>query len=421
MNLLKIYITFFFLLCLCQIQAQTNEAFITKETSFKSEGSFSSKTISRIFADDKVILLNDCNYFYCKVDFNGRIGWVKKLLIVVRNPPEKQMQTDQVDTVEQNEINFQYAADVIIPSEKKLQTDQVDSLEQDETNFQYAKEEFISKGSDTEKSIDDTEKLNWDYENSLSVNNTSNSFLILLYGIIILGGLLICRLGYFNYKLLFKNKKVETIIRDLNVKYQGIINIDDELNKRKIEVNEVMRSRDELRSKYHSENDIYEKLIIETNLLKNEIEVAEFGVYEPLFGEEFSEKFKLKIKEIQEKQKMVITNGKAIVECVDWKVNGTIAEGEKMISVQKKLMLRAFNAECNNFIKSVKWNNEIQMEEQILNAAKTINKIGETQGLEISSRYSFLKILELKSTHEYVLREHKRKGIQIRSKKIGES
>ena len=50
---------------------------------------------------------------------------------------------------------------------------------------------------------------------------------------------------------------------------------------------------------------------------------------------------------------MVITNGKAIVECVDWKVNGTIAEGEKMISVQKKLMLRAFNAECNNFIKSV--------------------------------------------------------------------
>ena len=170
MNLLKIYITFFFLLCLCQIQAQTNEAFITKETSFKSEGSFSSKTISRIFADDKVILLNDCNYFYCKVDFNGRIGWVKKLLIVERNPPEKQMQTEQVDTVEQNEINFQYAADVIIPSEKKLQTDQVDSLEQDETNFQYAKEEFISKGSDTEK-------LNWDYENSLSVNNTSNSFL----------------------------------------------------------------------------------------------------------------------------------------------------------------------------------------------------------------------------------------------------
>ena len=118
---------------------------------------------------------------------------------------------------------------------------------------------------------------------------------------------------------------------------------------------------------------------------------------------------------------MVITNDKAIVECVDWKVNGTIAEGGKMISVQKKLMLRAFNAECNNFIKSVKWNNEIQMEEQILNAAKTINKIGETQGLEISSRYSFLKILELKSTHEYVLREHKRKGIQIRSKKIGES
>mgnify|MGYP000235513449 CR=1 FL=1 len=81
-------------------------------------------------------------------------------------------------------------------------------------------------------------------------------------------------------------------------------------------------------------------VIIETNLLKNEIEVAEFGVYEPLFGEEFSEKFKLKIKEIQEKQKMVITNGKAIVECVDWKVNGTIAEGEKMISVQKKLMLK---------------------------------------------------------------------------------
>jgi|GEM_PF-7073189 len=47
-------------------------------------------------------------------------------------------------------------------------------------------------------------------------------------------------------------------------------------------------------------------------------------------------------------------------------------------------MFRALNGECNNFIKSVKWNNETRMEQRILKSAELISKTGDSQGLKIS-------------------------------------
>lgn len=83
-----------------------------------------------------------------------------------------------------------------------------------------------------------------------------------------------------------------------------------------------------------------------------------------------------------------------------------------MINKQKKLMLRAFNGECDSFISNVSWNNETRMEERIDKSIIAINKMGETQGLTISSTYSSLKLKELRLTHEYRLKKYEEKEEQ---------
>lgn len=368
MNPLKLFFPFLFLISSFQIQAKSSEVTITKETSFKSEGSFSSKTISRLFPDDKVVFLNDCNFYYCKIEVNGKIGWVKKRLIGEIPSFEKQLQKGENAA---NEIT----------------------------------ESILN--NDTGSSI-------WEGEKDITGNNSSNNSLGFLYGIILVGVLIIGRLGYLNIKLFLENKKIGITIKDLNSKYQGMINVDEELIKRKNEVDEVEKSRDELRSKYYSEKEAYEKLIQASNLLKDDLYIAEFGFYKLQLDKKTSETFQLKIKEVREKQKRMIAKDLAILGGEDFKINRSSQKGREVIDTQKKLMLRAFNGECNNIIKSARWNNKTQMEERILKSAETINKIGEPQDLEISTRFSFLKILELRTTFEFGLKKSKKKGIQKR-------
>ncbi len=360
MNILKLFFTFLFLLYLLQIQATSTEVIITKETSFKSEGDYTSKTISRLLPNDKVLFLNDCNYYYCKVELNGKIGWVKKRLI------------DKFASLETQ-------------------------LQKDENTESTLKDTTFTSSLENKKSITD---------NEFSSNSIGG-----LYKIIFVGGFFICILGYRSFKLLLRNKRIEIENEVLNSKYQGIINVEDELNKRKNEVDAVEKSRDELRSKYHSEKEIHEKLVYESNLLKDDLYMTEFGIYKPQFSKNTSANFQLKINEVREKQKWMITKNLAVVGEEGLRVN---RKSRVMINMQKKLMLRAFNGECDNIIKNVKRNNEIQMEERILNSAETINRMGEPHGLEISPRFSFLKILEMKTTYEFGIKKYKKKSIQKR-------
>ena len=66
-----------------------------------------------------------------------------------------------------------------------------------------------------------------------------------------------------------------------------------------------------------------------------------------------------------------------------------------------KLMLRAFNGECDAALAKVRWDNAIKMEERVRKAFETINKSGEVNRSHITNQYLDLKINEFRLTHEY--------------------
>ena len=197
--------------------------------------------------------------------------------------------------------------------------------------------------------------------------------------------------------------------------YRGIIDIDKEIAKKKKEcIDEIAsvenkKSRLEsdiegLKRKYNEAYAVYQKLKREIDLYSESLDIAEYGIYQPHFDFDTSEKFKSEIISVREMQKETIKAGFAVIggESISW--NGSLVQGQAMVKREKKLMLRAFNGECDSFIAAVDWNNVAKMKERIEKSFESINAIYKTQGLEITSQYADYKTKELILTYE-----HKRK------------
>jgi len=98
-------------------------------------------------------------------------------------------------------------------------------------------------------------------------------------------------------------------------------------------------------------------------------------------------------------------------------VSGSRVEGKRMVKQQSKLMLRAFNGECDSAIAKVSWSNIGTMEARISKAFDAINKLGSTSVISITTRYFDLKLEELRLEFELQEKIHEEKEEQ---KKIRE-
>lgn len=213
----------------------------------------------------------------------------------------------------------------------------------------------------------------------------------------------------------------------LHDRYAGIIYIDEEIEKRKRKLaglgnkyNELVgRYNDQyksLKTDYQSKRNIYEQLLEEINTVEEKLEFTTYGIYEPHFGFDTSTKYKLNLEKIRTEQKRTIKENTAVFSATEWSVGGSIREGQKMTNQYMKLMLRAFNNECDAAVLKVKWNNVFIMEERINRAFNAINKLGTIHSIEIANEYLNLKLDELHLAHEYQEKLYEEKEEQRRIK-----
>lgn len=135
--------------------------------------------------------------------------------------------------------------------------------------------------------------------------------------------------------------------------------------------------------------------------LDEQAHLQSFGFYKPRYNFSSSERYEAKLDEIREKQKQMLKEKTAATCATEWTVNGSAAEGRKQINQTLKLMLRAFNGECDAAIAKVKYNNVHVMETRIAKAREAINGLVEIQQCTISATYFQLKLDELHLVHEY--------------------
>ena len=134
--------------------------------------------------------------------------------------------------------------------------------------------------------------------------------------------------------------------------------------------------------------------------LDEEANFQSFGFYKPRFDFVTSAEYQQKLEHTKTAQKALITAGTAATCSIAWTVNGSVVEGRKQTAQFLKLILRAFNGECDAAIAKVKFNNVLVMETRIRKSYEAINKISVSQHCSLSATYLDLRLRELYLVHE---------------------
>lgn len=149
--------------------------------------------------------------------------------------------------------------------------------------------------------------------------------------------------------------------------------------------------------------------LVETN---DTVLVQSFGLYEPRFNFAKSDDYKAHLLEIRAKQKDMIKAKTAVSGSASWTVNGSAPKGKKMVSDMQKLLLRAFNSECDDIVEHVTYSNIEASEKRITSSRDAISKLGDMMSIGITSAYYRLKIDELHLAFEYAQKKQEEKEAQ---------
>lgn len=186
-------------------------------------------------------------------------------------------------------------------------------------------------------------------------------------------------------------------------------NLKDSLEKLKGETSqEITRKQSEL-EKIDKKLSAKKKLLVD---VEDEILVQDFGLYHPKFDFANALDYKEALADIRAVQKDLIKNNKAVSGNTQWQVNGSAAKGRKMVSDTQKLLLRAFNVECDELVSKVKYTNFDSSLERIRKSAEAISKLGSIMNISIMPQYLFSKQKEIRLAFEYQMKKHQEREEQ---------
>ena len=176
----------------------------------------------------------------------------------------------------------------------------------------------------------------------------------------------------------------------------------------------IDRSEEEL-NRLQDENESIKKIIA---LADDKLELLNYGYYEKKYEFDSDESWKEKLTEISEDQKLRLRNVRKHGYDPDRQSNkngtpiaarmtkqmeycGSLSEGKKLQLKMIRLMLRAFNGECDSLISKCTWRNVEAQTDRIKRSFEAINNIGEEFGCAICVSYWWSKESELDLKYSY--------------------
>lgn len=199
-----------------------------------------------------------------------------------------------------------------------------------------------------------------------------------------------------------------------NLKIQSNKEIHSEIEKNRITLENARLSHQTNIREFEQLNFKLANLRMEYKEAEESAELREFGFYKPIYNFPDASRYQIELEKIRQQQKEMIRLKTAAVGHIEWTVNGSVVEGRKQINQTLRLLLRAFNGECDAAIAKVKYNNLDVMSTRIYKSFEAINKLADTQRCDISQQYLELKQKELRLVHEYQEKLYEEKEEQRR-------
>lgn len=234
-------------------------------------------------------------------------------------------------------------------------------------------------------------------------------------------------MGLFNKKELQRieelenvNKKLQETIDTIGAReYLDVKEKIDQLSsqfedeKKKIDkdIYQLKLKREELDDQLKKLNQDIERKKNDLFDISEEVDLQDFGIYKPHYDCLSSEQYKERITGNRLLQKKMIKEKTAMNYFDGWTLDGSKSKGRAMNNDNMKMVMRAFNYECDSIIDKVKYNNIEKIKDQIYKSANTINKLNIRNKIEIRPEYINLKIQELELVHEYRQKKQEEKEI----------
>ncbi len=164
-----------------------------------------------------------------------------------------------------------------------------------------------------------------------------------------------------------------------------------------VALSEAERLRGEA-DKLRAEVDEKKKFLV---TFDDELMLQEFGLYEPRFDFTSVEQYKDELKRLRDEQKRAVRSMNDQAKHTQWTVNNSKAQGRKMVGDIVRLLIRAFNGECDEIVRKVKFSNIDASVSAIQKSAETISKLGRVIGISVPQDYVELKKREAYLSYEY--------------------
>ncbi|MFT3852449.1 MAG: DUF4041 domain-containing protein [Ilumatobacteraceae bacterium] len=138
--------------------------------------------------------------------------------------------------------------------------------------------------------------------------------------------------------------------------------------------------------------------------LDDERVLQEVGIYRYHHPLENSEAFRDRLHDVQERLKQLILSGQAILASDMFTFNNSLAKGRKMTADFSKLMLRAYNAEADNCVRSLRAGNVVTAERRLDASMTSIARLGSMMEMRVNPDFYALRIEELHLTSDFAMK-----------------
>lgn len=194
-------------------------------------------------------------------------------------------------------------------------------------------------------------------------------------------------------------------VADVEQRYRGVLDLEAFITSLRAQGVTLQAQHAEQRLAHLQELD---RLTVEVNRLRHQLVAlsdeeyfVDFGIYSTRYDFPTSESYRAALDKIRARQKEAVKGGTAAVCHMAWTVQGSEAKGRKMTADNLKMMIRAFNGECDAAITKVSYKNVAAIEQRIWKAKEQIDRLNAVNHCELTEAYARLKVEELHLFYEF--------------------
>lgn len=154
------------------------------------------------------------------------------------------------------------------------------------------------------------------------------------------------------------------------------------------------------------------KIADELVTLSDEAVLQSVGIYQYHHPLENAAEYKIRLKGLGSQLFELIKTSQAIEVSSSFTFENSLARGAKLSGDLAKLMLRAYNSEADNCIRSLRAGNALTAKKRLEASRKAIVKLGAIMEMRVSDTYHELRFEEIELTADWLMKKHEEREKQ---------